>query len=140
MQYADTCLLVSVFISDSGTDAALAWLEQAAGEPLLASHWSLTEFSCAAANLARQRKISAKLHTEAQKRFRQFAADRLTLESISPSDFNQASHMVEHYASGLRAGDAVHLALCQRLNATLCTADKVMANAAKARGIALLQL
>ena len=140
MQYADTCLLVSVFISDSGTDAALAWLEGTSGQPILASHWSLTEFASAAASLARQKTISARLHNEAQSRFRRFAAERLTLEPLLPIDFDRASHLVEHYASGLRADDAVHLALCQRLNATLCTADKVMVSAAKTVGIAILRV
>jgi len=48
MRYADTCLLVSLFFRDAGTDAALAWLHAAGVEPIMASHWSLTEFSSAA--------------------------------------------------------------------------------------------
>jgi len=135
MVYADTCLLVSLFLRDSGTEAALAWLDETAGQPIMASHWSLTEFSSAAASLARQKLITAKLHAEVSKRFRGFAAQRLTLEPPLAADFERASVMVEHYATGLRAGDSVHLALCARLNATLCTADKVMAKAAKDLGI-----
>ena len=38
MRYADTCLLVSVFFRDAGTDAALAWLHAAGVEPIMASH------------------------------------------------------------------------------------------------------
>jgi predicted nucleic acid-binding protein len=135
MVYADTCLLVSVFLRDAGTEAALAWLDKAAGKPIMASHWSLTEFSSAAASLARQKLITAKLHAEVSRRFRGFAEQRLTLEPPLPTDFERASSMVEHYATGLRAGDAVHLALCTRMNATLCTADKIMAKAAKTLSI-----
>ena len=140
MVYADTCLLVSLFLRDSGTEAALAWLDETAGHPVIASHWSLTEFSSAAASLARQKRITGKLHAEAVRRFRGFAAQRLTLEPPLSADFERASVVVDHYATGLRAGDAVHLALCARLNATLCTADKVMTMAAKAMGIKARQI
>jgi uncharacterized protein len=135
MVYADTCLLVSLFLRDSGTEAALAWLNESASQRIMASHWSLTEFSSAASTLARQKSITPKLHAESMRRFRGFAAQRLTLEPPLPADFERASAMVEHCATGLRAGGAVHLALCARLNATLCTADKVMAKAAKSLSI-----
>jgi len=135
MPYADTCLLVSLFLHDSGTAAALTWLESAAERPILASHWSLTEFASAAALLVRQKSITPKLHVETMKRFRDFAAQRLTLEPPLPADFERAAALVENYATGLRAGDAVHLAICTRRNAALCTADKVMAKAAKGLSI-----
>jgi uncharacterized protein len=135
--YADTCLLVSLFLRDSGTDAALAWLSESASQRIMASHWSLTEFSSAASTLARQKSITPKLHAESMRRFRSFAAQRLTLEPPLLADFERASAMVEHCATGLRAGDAVHLALCARLSATLCTADKVMVKAAKSFSVAV---
>lgn len=138
--YADTCLLVSLFLRDAGTEAALDWLEEATGQPILASHWSLTEFSSAAASLARQKRITEKLHAETSRRFRDFAAQRLTLEPPLPADFERAAAMVTNYATGLRAGDAVHLALCARVNATLCTADKIMAKAAKEMGIGVRRI
>lgn len=131
MVYADTCLLVSLFLRDAGTEAALAWLTELDGQPIMVSHWSLTEFSSAAASLARQKVISDKLHAAAQQRFRSFAAQRFTIEAPLPADFEQAAAMVEHHATGLRAGDALHLAVCARKDATLCSADKLMMKAAK---------
>lgn len=65
MRYADTCLLVSLFFRDAGTDAALAWMHAAGVEPIMASHWSLTEFSSAAGLRARAGQIAPKLHREA---------------------------------------------------------------------------
>lgn len=137
MVYADTCLLVSLFVRDAGTEAALAWLEQLGEQPIMASHWSLTEFSSAAASLARQQHIDGKLHATVQQRFRCFVAKRLILEPLLPADFERAASMVERYATGLRAGDALHLAICVRTKATLCTADKVMAKSARQLGIAV---
>ena len=135
MQYADTCLLVSLFLRDSGTDAALTWLDESSNQPIMASHWSLTEFSSAAAMRVRKGDISARLHKEVLTRFRRFAQARLTLEPLQPGDFERAAAMTDIYASGLRAADALHLALCVRLSSTLCSADRIMIIAAEACGV-----
>ena len=107
---------------------------------MMASRWSLTEFSTATAGLVRQRLIPAKLHSAALKNFRNFAAQRLTLEPVAALDFEYATRLIDHTERGLRAGDALHLAMCQRLNATICSADKVMLEAAKQLGIAVEQI
>lgn len=135
MRYADTCLLVSLFIRDSGTEAALGWLKAAGADPVLASHWSLTEFSSAAALLARKGRIPPELQRKALAKFHRFAKARLALEAPHASDFERAAKMLESYDSGLRAGDALHLAICARLGAVLCTADVRMADAASAIGL-----
>ena len=74
------------------------------------------------------------------KNFRNFAAQRLTLEPASALDFEYATRLIDHTERGLRAGDALHLALCQRLNATIFSADKVMLITAKKLGIAVEQI
>ncbi|MDN5752762.1 MAG: type II toxin-antitoxin system VapC family toxin [Nitrosospira sp.] len=135
MRYADTCLLVSLFFRDSGTDAALTWLQVAGVEPVMASHWSLTEFSSAAGLRARAGQITPKLHREALAKFRRFAAKRLILIPPKSADFEHAAVLLDHFESGLRAGDALHLVICIRQGATLCTADNTLAEAAVALGI-----
>lgn len=135
MRYADTCLLVSLFFRDAGTDAALAWLRAAGVEPVMASHWSLTEFSSAAGLRARAGQIAPKLHREALAKFRRFAAGRLTLTPPEPADFERAAALLDHFKTGLRAGDALHLAICARQGAVFCTADKMLAEAAIALGV-----
>ncbi len=135
MRYADTCLLVSLFIHDSGTVAALRWLKMVGAEPLLASYWSLTEFASAAGVLARTGRIPLDLQRKALVKFHRFAKARLTLEAPNASDFERAAKMLERYDSGLRAGDALHLAICARLGAVLSTADTRMADAASANGL-----
>ena len=135
MRYADTCLLVSLFFRDTGTDAALAWLSAAGAAPIMASHWSLTEFSGAAGLRARAGQIAPKLHREALVKFRRFAAGNLTLTPPEPTDFERAAAMLDHYATGLRSGDALHLAICVRQRAVFCTADNILAEAAIALGV-----
>ncbi len=114
---------------------ALLWLETAGTEPIMTSHWSLTEFSSAAAFKARAGSVTPKLHREALAKFRRFATDRLTLTSPEPADFEIAATLLDRFEVGLRSGDALHLAICTRQGATLCTADKKLMAAATAIGL-----
>ena len=77
VRYADTCLLLSLFFRDSGTDAALDWLERAGTEPIAISHWTHTEFASAAGIMTRRGDLSPALHAEGLARFDAFATARL---------------------------------------------------------------
>lgn len=140
MRYADTCLLISLFFRDSGTDPALRWLEEAGTDPLMASHWSLTEFASAASLKARAKQITPDLRRKAMAKFRRFAAARLSMEPPAPADFERAAELLEKFDTGLRAGDALHLAICMRHSATLCTADQQFADAAEALNVKVVRV
>ena len=55
----------------------------------------------------------------------------------SPSDFALAERLVRDHATKLAAGDALHLASVEALGATLATFDARLADAARARGVAV---
>jgi len=133
--YADTCILLSLFFRDTGTQAALAWLEAAGRETILISPWTRTEFASAAGIMARRRDITTELHHEGLVRFARFVDARLAMEPVVSADFDRATGWISDCHTGLRAGDALHLAVCTRLNAQLCTADETLAEAASAVGV-----
>ena len=54
---------------------------------------------------------------------------------ISSVEFRTAAHYADQYASGLRAGDALHLAICAGHGATLCTLDRRLSDAGPALGV-----
>ena len=135
VRYADTCLLLSLHLRDPGTDAALTWLKDAGRDPIAVSHWSLTEFASALGIIVRRGELAPAAHAETMARFRSFVADRLILEPPEPSDFLRAADWLEVAGAGLRAGDALHLAICTRRSATLCTADASFARAAESFGL-----
>lgn len=135
MLYADTCLLVSLHLRDAGSDAALAWLEVAGSQSIITSHWSLTEFCSALSLRVRRGEIAQPLQREAVMRFRKFAKSRLQLVLPDEADYHQAAGYLEKCELGLRAGDALHLAVCARRAATLSTADRLLADAADAFGV-----
>lgn len=138
--YADTCILLSLFFRDAGSEAALAWLEAAGSETILITPWTRTEFASAAGIMARRGDISAGLHAEGLRRFERFVAARLAVEAVDTADFDRASAWIADFSRGLRAGDALHLAVCARLNAQLCTADETLAQAALAVGVGVRTL
>lgn len=133
--YADTCILLPLFFRDTSTEAALAWLEAAGDETILITPWTRTEFASAAGIMARRGDISAALHQEGLARFDRLVSARLAVEPIDGADFERARNWIADHRSGLRAGDALHLAVCARLNAKLCTADATLARAATEVGV-----
>ncbi|WP_438751689.1 PIN domain-containing protein [Pararhizobium sp. O133] len=65
---------------------------------------------------------------------------RIAKLAVSTHHFNQAAKLANDYASGLRAGDALHMALSLENKATLCTLDKRLAAAGLQFGITTLLL
>ena len=137
MRYADTCLLLSLIYRDSGSEAALAWLEHAGTGEILISHWSLTEFVSAAGIMVRRGDIDARLHREGIAHCRHFVAARLQVVPPNAADFERAAVWMEDYASGVRAGDALHLSIAARVGAILCSADNTLLAAAADLGLAI---
>ena len=135
--YADTCILLPLFFRDASTEAALAWLEETGSETILISPWTRTEFASAAGIMARRGEISADLHREGLERFDRLISARIAVEPINSADFERARNWIADFRSRLRAGDALHLAVCARLNARLCTADTALARAASQAGVAV---
>ena len=121
----------------SSTDAALAWLEASASETILISPWTRTEFANAARIMARRGDVSTGLHREGLERFDKLVSARLAVEAVDTADFDRARGWIAEYHSGLRAGDALPLAICMRLSATLCTADDTLARAVDKVGVAV---
>ncbi|MHB8788033.1 MAG: type II toxin-antitoxin system VapC family toxin [Thauera sp.] len=135
--YADTCILLPLFFRDTSTEAVLAWLGGVGNETVLISQWTRTEFASAAGIMARRGDISADLHREGLERFDRLVSARLSTELVDTTDFDRARSWIADYRSGLRAGDALHLAVCARLSARLCTADGPLARAAADVGVAV---
>jgi predicted nucleic acid-binding protein len=62
--------------------------------------------------------------------FRRFVAGRTRVANIAAEDFYRAAELCAA-GVGLRAGDALHLAIAERLRLTVCTLDRGMWSAAQ---------
>ncbi|ENO74907.1 MULTISPECIES: type II toxin-antitoxin system VapC family toxin [unclassified Thauera] len=96
-----------------------------------------TKFASAAGIMARRGDVSTDLHRKGLERFDKLVSARLAVEAVDTADFDCARGWIADYRSGLRAGDALHLAVCMRLSATLCTADATLARGADKVGVAV---
>jgi len=135
MVYLDTSALVPMFLREPKTDAVLAWLESA-GEPVAVSDWTLVEFASAASMKIRAGSVTAKGARDATDRARAFVRTHCTVATPGQQEFERATELAGDSTAGLRAGDALHLAIAEGLNAgTLLCLDEAMAQGARALGM-----
>jgi hypothetical protein len=129
------CLLTYEF---RGPDVE-AWLMASQGEDLAISAWVITEFSSALSVNMRTGKLSAAQRAGAMTQFGQMR-NSLTILPITDSHFHAAALYADRDELGLRAGDALHLAIGSAHGATVVTLDRLMAEAGQAVGIPTILL
>jgi predicted nucleic acid-binding protein len=135
-RYLDTSLLVAVLIHEAGTTAAKTYLASCGDRPLVISRWVIAEFSSALAIKVRTGAITASEQAAALMMFRRFRERRLRVLNVEAGDFDAAAGMSDQSGIPLRAGDALHLAVCVRVAARLATFDGGLATAAQHHGVA----
>lgn len=138
MVYLDTSALVPLFVRESTSDkvqSALAGL--ASREPAI-SDWVLLEFNSAIAARVRSGNLGRQQGNEAIRRCENLSDASFVVCMIASEDIAAARVYVEDFPSGLRATDALHLAVAHRLSARLLTMDRVQARAARRLGISVL--
>ncbi|MBF0392721.1 MAG: type II toxin-antitoxin system VapC family toxin [Alphaproteobacteria bacterium] len=135
MRYLDTSLLVAAFTNEVATARVQAWLGEQSQDGLSISEWVVTEFSSALSIKMRCGQIAASDRAEALASFTRLAERSLNVIPISATHFRTAARFADQYVLGLRAGDALHLAIAEERGATLCTLDRRLAEAGLALGV-----
>lgn len=141
MFYLDASVIVAAYTLEKHSDRVLSWLAGAGSADALAiSEWTVTEVTSAFSIKLRTGQISIEGRNAALNDFGTMAAQALTTLPISAEHFRSATHFVKQYATGLRAGDALHLAVASANAASLCTLDRRMASAGETLGVSVLLL
>ena len=134
--YLDTSVLLPTLIVQSTTEAVYEFLAGENGE-LLVSDFAAAEVASALSRLVRMALLT---DFDASARLADFDAWRAAMSSpvdIAASDARLAYIYVRRFDLGLRAPDALHLAIARRFDATLITLDRRLATAAGELGIAV---
>lgn len=127
MVYVDTSALVALIVNEPGSAAVADWYASTRSE-LVSAAWCVTEFGNALGMKQRTSQLDATQAQQAWDRFQRLVASDLRLLPVEPVDFHRAALLTLDAASGIRAGDALHLACAERAGAKgLATLDKVMA-------------
>ncbi len=132
MIYLDTSVLVPLFVPEPDSDPMRAWFDTRSGETLAISDWTLTEFASAMGIKVRDKGLKPDQARKACSLMGELVADSLKVFTPTRSDYRRAAEHLGHHTLGLRAGDALHLAIAQNEGvARLYTLDRRLLEAAR---------
>ena len=140
MLYLDTSLLVAALTNETETERMQRWLGQQAEDDLAISDWVVTEFSSALSIKLRAGHIEAAHRADALAMFARLTTDNFLVVPVSRLQFRVAARYADQHRLRLRAGDALHLAVCADHGATLCTLDRRLGDAGSVLGIKTMLL
>jgi predicted nucleic acid-binding protein len=132
MLYFDTSFLAPLILEESTSTKIEAYFAKLPAGEFYVSHWTRVEF---ASLIAREVRMGGLAEHDALQAIGQF--DELVTESFqvlvpAVADYELAKAYIQHFATKLRAGDALHLAIASNHGAkTLYTLDAGLLNAAK---------
>jgi uncharacterized protein len=133
--YLDTSVLVAALTTEAQTRRMQTWLIEQEPGGLAISEWVATEFSAALSVKLRTGKIDATDRADTLAVFARLRAEDFTILPVSALHFRTAARLADQHSHGLRAGDALHLAICAEHGATLCTLDRRQGEAGVALGV-----
>jgi uncharacterized protein len=136
MLYLDTSLLVGALTNEARSPSIQRWLEDQDPAGLTISWWVVAEFSAALSVKLRTGQLGARDRSEALVKLEKLMDRSLSILPVAQSDFTTAARLADQYQFGLRAADALHLAIAANHGATLNRLDKRLAEAGATLGVA----
>lgn len=131
MVYVDTSVLVALILPEPKSAAVIRWYASVADE-LVSAAWSVTEFASALGIKQRTGQIDEVQGQAAWQRFERLCANDLQLLAVEPATFYRAGILTLDAATGLRAGDALHLAVALEAKAqSVATLDDLFGKDAR---------
>ena len=123
--YLDSCVLLSLFLGDSGFDASETWLLSRDGTELWISHWVLLEFAGVVATCVRRGQLTAERARWIESEFECFRQERLRLLEPRGSDFLQARQWLQQsqdlpLRSGVHQAPQTHPGQCRPWFGPVC--------------------
>jgi uncharacterized protein len=135
--YLDASALVAMLSEDALSDAAHSAASRLGDTRLATSDLGRLEFASALARQVRMKSLGmagARQNLNALDDFCSIAG----VELITAADVALATDFIRRFDLNLRTADAIHIALCQRLDLTLWTFDEGMVACARQLGLRVL--
>ena len=129
MLYVDTSVIVSALTKEADTAVSQIWLTGQETSELTISDWTTTEFACALSIKLRTGGLGADHRAAALSAFTRLCVESLRTLPMEREDFRVAARLGDQSELNLRAGDALHLAICANHGASLCTLDRRLESA-----------
>jgi predicted nucleic acid-binding protein len=133
--YVDTSVLVAALTQEPRTPEIQEWLAAQPAGQLAVSDWVLTEFSAALSVKLRTGHLGLTDRAEALAVFAELIEASFHVLPISRLEFLTAARFADQHATGLRAGDALHLAVAANHGARIRALDHSLVAAAESLGV-----
>ena len=111
MLYFDTSFLAPLVLPESTSEKIAAFVRRLPVEELTVSHWTRVEFSSLIARDVRMSVLDAAAGARADARFEAMVDASFAVLLPNADDFGLAKRYLGKFNTGLRAGDALHLAI-----------------------------
>jgi predicted nucleic acid-binding protein len=135
MHYLDTSVLVAAFTNEIATERVKDWLTERRDTNLCISNWVIAEYSAALSMKLRLGHFDEGHRADALGALANSIGSRLEVLATSALHFRRATYLADQHTLGLRAGDALHLAIAAEHGATLISLDKRLVQASLSTGI-----
>lgn len=135
MLYLDTSLIVAALSNEAMTLRAQAWLGEQDPALLLISEWTVTEVSSAMAIKLRTGQLTVQQRAAALAMFHKLVAESFTVAEVTGGQFRAAARFADQHALGMRAGEALHLAIASEHGAIVETLDRKLAEVGPRLGV-----
>jgi len=140
MHYLDTSVLVAMLTNEDATARVQDWIADQPPGTLALSEWVQTEFASAMSIKVRTGQFGIDARATIMAACTRMIRTSFRVYPVSSEEFRVAALHLNDHELGLRAGDALHVAVALAHGATLCTLDRRMALAATALGVQSLLL
>jgi len=130
--YFDTSFLAPLVIPEASSDRIAAFFRRLPAEELAVSHWTRVEFASLIAREVRTGGLNAETAAQADARFEVMLDESFSVHLPNAEDYGLAKRYLGRFETGLRAGDALHLALAHNRHAAMIySLDKTWLKAGK---------
>jgi uncharacterized protein len=136
--YFDTSVMLPLFVPEPTSRAIIAFVDSLPPDQMTVSQWTMVEFVSVLGRHVRAGRIDDAYACEVTARFETLVPGTYYVLSPTVADFTLARQWLADPARGLRAGDALHLAVASNNDArVIFTFDKNMLRAGRELGLAM---
>jgi predicted nucleic acid-binding protein len=136
MVYFDTSFLAPLLLEETTSSAVERFIAGLPAGTLAVSHWTRVEFASLLAREVRMGELDQPTAREVGEEFEAIVAESFVVLLPSARDYTLARQYLGHHECGLRAGDALHLAIAQNNRAeAIYSFDKTLLRAGPALGL-----
>jgi len=111
MRYFDTSFLAPLILQEATSNRVERFIIGLPTGELAISHWTRVEFASLLAQQVRMGNLERQAARDADMQFATVVQESFTVLAPASDDFDLARTYLGNYATGLRAGDALHLAI-----------------------------